>query len=57
MAREHLLASYIEWHQHDSNSIYVKWLDKPMQVYRTGNEYMVKTAMAHVSWTKIEDKD
>ena len=57
MAREHLLASFNEWHQHDSNSIYVKWLDKPMQVYRTGNEYMVKTAMAHVSWTKIEDKD
>lgn len=30
----------IEWHQHDPNTMYVKWLDKPMEVYRTGMGYM-----------------
>lgn len=26
----------MEWRQEDNNSLYVKWLDKPMQVIRTG---------------------
>jgi predicted dehydrogenase len=30
----------LEWHQHDPNTMYVKWLDKPMEVYRTGQGYM-----------------
>jgi len=30
----------IQWHQHDPNTMYVKWLDKPMEVYRTGTGYM-----------------
>ena len=37
----------LEWHQHDPNTMFVKWLDKPMQVYRTGNGYMGESAMAH----------
>jgi len=37
----------IQWHQHDPNTMYVKWLDKPMEVYRTGNPYMGSMAQAN----------
>ena len=37
----------IEWHQHDPNTMLVKWLDKPMEVYRTGQPYMGAAAQAH----------
>ncbi len=37
----------IQWHQHDPNTMYVKWLDKPMEVYRTGMGYMGKMAVAN----------
>jgi predicted dehydrogenase len=37
----------IQWHQHDPNTMYVKWLDKPMEVYRTGGGYMCNMAQAH----------
>lgn len=37
----------IQWHQHDPNTMFIKWLDKPMEVYRTGNEYMGDMAQAH----------
>jgi len=37
----------MEWHQHDPNTMYVKWLDKPMEVYRTGQGYMGDTAKAN----------
>ena len=37
----------LEWHQHDPNTMYVKWLDKPMEVYRTGQPYMGEMAQAH----------
>jgi predicted dehydrogenase len=37
----------IQWHQHDPNTMYVKWLDKPMEVYRTGTGYMGAMAQAH----------
>ena len=37
----------IQWHQHDPNTMYVKWLDKPMEVYRTGCGYMGEMAQAH----------
>jgi len=30
----------IEWHQKEPNSMLVKWLDQPMQVYRTANGYL-----------------
>lgn len=30
----------LEWHQMEPNTLLVKWLDQPMQVYRTGNNYL-----------------
>jgi len=29
----------LEWHQMEPNTLTIKWLDQPMQVYRTGNGY------------------
>lgn len=37
----------LEWHQHDPNTMFVRWLDKPMEVYRTGNPYMSDIAQVH----------
>jgi predicted dehydrogenase len=37
----------LQWHQHDPNTMYVKWLDKPMEVYRTGMPYLGDVAAAH----------
>ena len=34
----------IEWHQREPNSMLVKWPDQPMQVYRTANGYLCKSA-------------
>jgi len=36
----------IEWHQKEPNSMLLKWLDQPMQVYRTANGYLSKNAAA-----------
>jgi predicted dehydrogenase len=36
----------IEWHQKEPNSMLVKWLDQPMQVYRTANGYLGANAAA-----------
>ena len=36
----------IEWHQKEPNSMLVKWIDQPMQVYRTANGYLGKNAAA-----------
>ena len=36
----------IEWHQKEPNSMLVKWLDQPMQVYRTANGYLGANAKA-----------
>jgi predicted dehydrogenase len=36
----------IEWHQKEPNSMFLKWLDQPMQVYRTANGYLGKNAAA-----------
>ena len=36
----------LEWHQNEPNTMLVKWLDQPMQVYRTGNGYLGKNAAA-----------
>jgi predicted dehydrogenase len=30
----------LEWHQKEPNTLLVKWLDRPMEVYRTGNGYL-----------------
>lgn len=34
----------IEWHQKEPNSMLVKWLDQPMQVYRASNGYLSAAA-------------
>lgn len=34
----------LEWHQMEPNNLIVKWLDQPMQVYRTGNNYLLESA-------------
>jgi predicted dehydrogenase len=34
----------IEWHQKEPNTLLVKWLDKPMEVYRTANGYLGSAA-------------
>lgn len=36
----------IEWHQNEPNTLLVKWLDQPMQVYRTANGYLGGNAAA-----------
>lgn len=37
----------IEWHQMEPNTLLVKWLDKPMQRYRTGVGNLYPEATAH----------
>ena len=36
----------LEWHQKEPNTLRVKWLDQPMQVYRTANGYLSPAALA-----------
>jgi predicted dehydrogenase len=36
----------IEWHQKEPNTLLVKWLDRPMEVYRTANGYLSEAAKA-----------
>ena len=36
----------IEWHQNEPNTMLVKWLDQPMQVFRTANGYLGASAAA-----------
>jgi predicted dehydrogenase len=36
-----------EWHQNEPNTLLVKWLEEPMQVYRTSNGYLGKAAAAN----------
>lgn len=36
----------LEWHQKEPNTLLVKWLDQPMQVYRTGMGYLGDAARA-----------
>ena len=35
----------LEWHQMEPNTLLVKWLDAPAQVYRTGNGYLSPIAI------------
>lgn len=37
----------LQWFQMEPNSLYVKWLDKPMEVLRTGVGNLYPEAMAH----------
>ncbi|MGJ8655133.1 MAG: Gfo/Idh/MocA family protein [Akkermansiaceae bacterium] len=34
----------LEWHQHEPNTLLVKHLDQPTQIYRTGNNYVCESA-------------
>ena len=36
----------LEWHQREPNTLLVKWLDQPMQVYRTGMGYLGNASKA-----------
>ncbi len=36
----------LEWHQKEPNTLLLKWLDQPMQVYRTANGYLGDNAKA-----------
>ncbi|MCI0536160.1 MAG: Gfo/Idh/MocA family oxidoreductase [Verrucomicrobiales bacterium] len=36
----------LEWHQKEPNTMIVKWLDQPMQIYRTANGYLGASAKA-----------
>ena len=36
----------LEWHQKEPNTMLLKWLDQPMQVYRTANGYLGAAAKA-----------
>ena len=36
----------IEWHQNEPNTMLVKWLDQPIQVFRTANGYLGANAAA-----------
>jgi len=36
----------LEWHQNEPNTLLVKWLDRPMEVYRTANGYLGANAAA-----------
>ncbi len=40
----------LEWSHKDNNSLLVKWLDKPNQIYRAGgdNSYLLPEALAHL---------
>ncbi|MBP7950156.1 MAG: Gfo/Idh/MocA family oxidoreductase [Verrucomicrobiales bacterium] len=36
----------LEWHQKEPNTMLLKWLDQPMQVFRTANGYLGSSAAA-----------
>ncbi len=36
----------LEWHQNEPNTLLLKWMDQPMQVYRTANGYLSDAAKA-----------
>lgn len=37
----------LEWQQHEPNTLLLKWLDKPMEVFRTGTGFMNEAAKAN----------
>lgn len=37
----------LEWHQMEPNTLIVRWLDRPMELYRTGGPWNCAEAMAH----------
>lgn len=37
----------LEWHQEEPNTLKVKWLDAPVQLYRSGQPYLCAAALHH----------
>jgi predicted dehydrogenase len=37
----------LQWHQMEPNTLVVRWLDKPMEILRTGGSTLYKEAQAH----------
>jgi predicted dehydrogenase len=37
----------LEWHQMEPNTLLVKWLDKPTEIYRAGNGYLKSSYTIH----------
>ncbi len=37
----------LEWSQQEPNSLIIKWMDKPMEIYRTGTGFMLPMAAAN----------
>jgi predicted dehydrogenase len=37
----------LEWQQHEPNTLIIKWLNKPIEVYRTGTGFMNEAAKAN----------
>jgi predicted dehydrogenase len=37
----------LEWHQREPNTLVVKWLDRPVEIYRTANGYLGAAAAAN----------
>jgi len=37
----------IEWQQHEPNTLVVRWLDKPVEIFRTGTGFMNEAAKAN----------
>jgi predicted dehydrogenase len=37
----------LEWHQHEPNTLLVKWFDKPAEIYRAGQGYLSDVAKAN----------
>lgn len=37
----------LEWSQQEPNSLIIKWMDKPMEIYRTGTGFMLSQAAAN----------
>jgi predicted dehydrogenase len=37
----------LEWYQHEPNTLIVKWVDQPTQIYRTGTGFMNEAAVAN----------
>jgi predicted dehydrogenase len=34
----------LEWHQHEPNTLLIKWYDKPTEIYRAGQGYLTQVA-------------
>jgi predicted dehydrogenase len=37
----------VDWYQHEPNTLFVKWIDQPTQIYRTGTAWMNSAAAAN----------